>query len=153
MTTILETTKAFFAAEEWQVRQVGERPVLEMSARTEELRWGCFAEAREETHELLFYSVAPFFVPEQRRPDAAVLLTRINYGLSFGNFEMDWEDGEVRYKTGVDVEGDELTAALIQQVIYRNVRQAGRYLPTIQAMLDESLSPEEALARLLATST
>jgi len=31
-------------------------------------------------------------------------LTRANYGLNIGNFEMDFQDGEIRFKTAIDVE-------------------------------------------------
>lgn len=53
-------------------------------------------------------------VPEDRRLALAEFLTRANYGLFIGNFEMDWQDGEVRYKTSIDVAGDRLSTALVQ---------------------------------------
>ena len=46
--------------------------------------------------------------PEEMRVPMAEFLTRANYGLRIGNFEMDFEDGEVRYKSSVDFEGIEL---------------------------------------------
>jgi len=42
-------------------------------------------------------------------------LTRANYGMMIGNFEMDFTDGEIRYKTSIDVEGDKLSSALIKR--------------------------------------
>ena len=43
--------------------------------------------------------VAPVNVKESARPAVAEYLTRINYGLKVGNFEMDFSDGKVRYKS------------------------------------------------------
>jgi hypothetical protein len=146
--SILETVAQFFVAENWPAQQVKGRPVLEMSARTATMCWGCFAEAREETSELLFYSVAPFGTPADKLTDVAELLTRINYGLPYGNYEMDWHDGEIRFKTSIDVEGDELSAALLRQVVYRNVHQMGRFMPGIKALIEEDLSVEEVLKKI-----
>lgn len=36
---------------------------------------------------------------EPNKNQMAKLLAMINYGLIFGNFEIDYSDGEVRYKT------------------------------------------------------
>ena len=52
----------------------------------------------------------PIRVAEEQRQIVAELLARINYGLNIGNFELDMTDGEIRYKTSIDVEGGELTS-------------------------------------------
>jgi hypothetical protein len=44
----------------------------------------------------------------------AKFITRANYGMSLGNFELDFNDGEIRYKTSIDVTDDRLNFALIQ---------------------------------------
>ena len=46
----------------------------------------------------LCYTVFPIRAPEERRQAIAEFLTRANYGLLNGNFELDFEDGEIRYK-------------------------------------------------------
>jgi hypothetical protein len=62
--------------------------------------WPCFVICREEEEQVLFYSVAPVAVAEERRVDVAELILRANYGAVLGGFEMDVDDGEVRYRTG-----------------------------------------------------
>lgn len=66
--------------------------------------------------------------------------------LIIGNFELDFDDGEVRYKTSVDVEGTRLTIPLIRQVVNLNVVTMDRYWPAIQHTL-AGLAPAEALRR------
>ncbi|WP_049790798.1 hypothetical protein [Trichormus azollae] len=51
----------------------------------------------------------------------AECITRANYGMIIGNFELDFNDGEIRYKTSIDAEGERLSFALIKQVVYANV--------------------------------
>lgn len=44
-------------------------------------------------------------VNELYRDEMAKLLTRINCGLAYGSFEMDYRDGSLRYKFSVDCDG------------------------------------------------
>ncbi len=78
----------------------------------------------------------------------AEFLTRANYGLVIGNFEMDFGDGEVRYKTSIDVEGDRLTSALIKQMVYINVLMMDRYLPGIMKVAFGNADPARAIAEI-----
>src|SRR5437868_9878284 len=41
-------------------------------------------------------------VPPARRDEVARFLTRSNWELLIGSFEMDYDDGSVRFRTGVD---------------------------------------------------
>ena len=78
----------------------------------------------------------------------AEFLTRANYGLIIGNFEMDLTDGEVRYKTGIDVEGDRLSAALVKNLVYANVLTMDQYLPGIMRLIYADVSPAEAIVQV-----
>jgi hypothetical protein len=71
--------------------------------------------------------------------------------MTIGNFELDYTDGEIRYKTSIDVTGDRLTAALIQRLVYINVTMMDEYLPGIQAVL-AGQTPEAALQPIEQTS-
>src|SRR5262249_17088927 len=88
----------------------------------------------------------PSNVPEEKRVEVAEFITRANYGLVIGNFEMDYADGEVRYKTSVDVEGGELTAKMVENVIRANVMTMDRYFPGLMGVLYGDRDPAEAIA-------
>ena len=75
-------------------------------------------------------------------------LTRANYGLLIGNFEMDYNDGEVRYKTSIDVEGDRLSKALVKRLVYDNLAVMDRYLPGVLSVIYGGASPTEAIAQV-----
>ena len=107
--------------------------------------WLSVAIVREEAQEFVFYSVAPQFVDEERRWAVAEYLMRANYGLSIGNFEMDFDDGEVRFRTAIDVEGDRLSPALLKSLIYSNWVTMDRYLLGLQAVTADELSPSDAI--------
>jgi hypothetical protein len=78
----------------------------------------------------------------------AEFITRTNYGLIVGNFEMDFADGEIRYKTSIDIDGDELTSEIIKHLVYANVTMMDEYLPGIIAVIEKDVSPVDAIAQI-----
>ncbi|MCC7360173.1 MAG: YbjN domain-containing protein [Anaerolineales bacterium] len=138
----------FFETDGWPYEALAGQPVLRLPFRGAAGNWLCFAQAREAQHQFVFYSVYPAPTPAHRRGAMAELLTRANYGLVVGNFELDFADGEVRYKTSVDVEGSALTRPLVRACVYANVLMMDQYLPGLAALLAEGLEPTAALARV-----
>jgi len=148
MGTILDVATAFFQEDGWPFQQLEGQPILQIGFQGDNGQWVCFAQAREEQMQFVFYSVCAAKAPEAKRLALAEFLTRANYGLIVGNFEMDWHDGEVRYKTSLDVEGDRLTPALVKQMAYANVVTMDRYLPGIMRVIYGDVSPTQALAEI-----
>jgi hypothetical protein len=130
---ILETTAEYLTGRGWSFVRLEGRPTLQLRFTGAAGEWLCYAQAREAERQLLFYSVFPTNAPEEKRTAVAELLTRANFGLYLGNFEMDWDDGEIRYKTSVAVEGAELTPALVKQVVEPNLRLMNNHFAAIQA--------------------
>lgn len=58
---------------------------------------------------------------------------------------MVFNDGEVRYRTSIDVEGDRLFHALIKHLVYTNVTMMDEYLPAIKAVIEAGVLPETAI--------
>ncbi|MBN1955028.1 MAG: YbjN domain-containing protein [Anaerolineae bacterium] len=146
--TILETVTRFFQEDGWPFEQLEGKPILRTGFRGDNGNWRCFAQAREGQEQFVFYSILDTYVPENRRQATANFLTRANYGLIIGNFELDMSDGEVRYKTSVDVEGDRLSTALVKQMVYINVMMMDRYLPGIMKVAFGEIDPLDAIVEI-----
>ena len=82
----------------------------------------------------------------------AEFLTRANHGLYIGNFELDLEDGSVRFKTSLELADVELTAGLFDRLLTVNLRETTRHLRAIAAVADGTLSAKDAMARLATPS-
>lgn len=135
----------FFEEDEWDFHWMEGMPILSMGFTGKNGKWMCFAQAREEQEQFVFYSVCPVNAPEDRRQVVAEFITRANYGMIVGNFEMDFADGEIRYKTSIDVEGDTLTPPLIKQMVYANVIIMDRYLPGVMRVIYGNGSPTDEI--------
>lgn len=138
----------FFEEDNWDFQWVEGMSVLSMGFSGLNGRWVCYAQAREPQQQVVFYSVLPINVPYDRRIEAAEFLTRANYGMIIGNFEMDYDDGEIRYKTSLDVDGIELAPSMLRQMIYANVIITDRYLKGIMRVIYGEIEPFDALAEI-----
>ena len=148
MGAIYDAAVQFFKEEEWVFVEIEGKPALSLNYAGKSGTWSCFAKAEEDKDMMLFYSYCPVKVPENKRPLVGDFLTRANYGLLIGNFEMDYNDGEVRYKTSIDVEGDRLSKALVKRLVYDNLAVMDRYLPGVLSVIYGGASPTEAIAQV-----
>jgi hypothetical protein len=83
--------------------------------------WIVLIRTDEEKRICIVYSVYPELVLEEHRTGMAVFLIEENYDLEIGSFELDTTDGELRYRTSIDVEQGRLTRELFGRLITTNV--------------------------------
>jgi len=148
--SILERAIAFFDSINWTYTRHESKPILSMRHQGKNGSWRCVAQAREnDTHrQFIFYSVLESFTPPDKLPAMAEFLTRANYGLIIGNFELDFEDGEIRYKTSLDTEELALNHTVFKNVVYANLSMMDQYLPGIMSMLYANISPREVIDQI-----
>lgn len=143
---ILDTLHRFFETSDWGVDLVdGDPPVLQTGFEGESEDWMCYAVALEGERQVLFYSVYPGAIPPDRRPAAGEYISRVNFDLPIGNFEMSYDTGEVRVKTSLDVEDDRLSVSLVRNLVTANVVVMNRYLPGLLRVVQDDAAPGEAL--------
>lgn len=95
---------------------------------------------------LVIRSLFPESVPAAQRPAVAEYLTRANWGLLIGNFEMDWSDGETRFKTSLDLNGEALPEMILEALFDANTQGYRQYVRGLAAVAAGTVSPEEAIA-------
>jgi hypothetical protein len=140
-----ELLTSYLDDDEWYPRRINGKYAFSMSYSGKNGDLRCYAIVRVDLEEFLFYAVAPVKVPEEDRSAVAEFLTRANYGLRIGNFELDYSDGEVRYKSSLDFEGQTLTSDLIRNAIYPAVHTMDRYLPGLLRVSFGGATPHEAI--------
>jgi hypothetical protein len=143
-----ELLSSFLDEDEWFPRRIDGKYAYSMSYTGKNGDLRCYAIVRVDLEEFLFYAVAPVKVPEVVRSAIGEFLTRANYGLRIGNFELDYSDGEVRYKSSIDFEGQNLTSDLIRNAIYPAVHTMDRYLPGLLRVSFGGATPHEAIEEI-----
>ncbi len=142
------TLGQFMEEDGWYPQQLGDKYIYRSGFEGKHGRVSCFAQIRIDLEQFLFYVMAPVKAAEAARPAVAEFITRANYGLRIGNFELDYNDGEVRYKSSLDFEGAILTAALIRNAIYPAVQTMDRYMPGLMGVMYGNKTPVEAIEEI-----
>jgi hypothetical protein len=87
----------------------------------------------------------PVWVPEEKRGAMCEAITRANYALPIGSFEMDMSDGELRCTAGIDVEDGELSTTMVHNLIGACMNPADRYYPAFMRVIYADATPETAI--------
>ncbi len=127
---------AVYARRGWRWREAGDPPVLVSELSGPLGSWLMYVQVVEDAALLVVYSVLPTAVPPGRREAVAEFVTRANYGLSLGNLEMDFDDGELRAKVALAVGEHAPDDALVERLIRVSGRLVELYLPGIEAVVD-----------------
>jgi hypothetical protein len=138
----------FFTEDDWPFTKVTGEPVWRTAFQGKNGKLNCYAKARTNRWQFVFYSISPVNVPESKRLALAEFIARANYGTIIGNFELDFSTGEIRYKTSIDIEGSTLTFSQIKQLVYTNTMMMDEYLPGIKSVIDEEVEAADAIASI-----
>lgn len=90
-------------------------------------------------------ALSPMYVDPESRAAAVEYITRANYGLISGNFEFDYNDGEIAYKTYLRCEGTLPDIAVFEHTIDTTFFMLQRYGDGLTKVLFAGMSPEEAV--------
>lgn len=142
---LFKTLLRFLEYKEWIFKTNEDKMTVEIPYKAKNGVWNCYAELIPDREALVFYSVLENPIPESKRAEVAEFITRANSRLLLGNFELDFSDGELGYKTSIDVEGGQLTFNMLNNMLYANVITLDIYLPGIMNVLYGNLSPQEAI--------
>lgn len=148
MGTIMDTVVQFMADNELQYNTLDDRDAIMSNIQGENANYRVAVDVHEEKDQLLVYTIGQSNVPEPKRNDVAIFLTRANYGLHIGNFELDMGDGEVRYKVATDVEGSAVSPTMVGNSISYGIRTFDRYFPGLMAVAFADSSPEDAIIQV-----
>jgi len=134
-------------ANEWNYQEYPDKGYYAMHFSGQHGSWRVIVDINtsETLERILVYSIYPISVPELKRHEMSELITRANYGMTIGGFEMDFEDGAVRMKTASEIDKRAFSEEVFGELFSCNLGVAGRYLPAIYGVAFGNLLPEVAI--------
>jgi len=138
----------FFTEDAWLFVKTEGELILNTKFISEHGDFICVAKVLEQKSQFVFYTGFPTNIPTNKRQTIAELLTRANFGIAIGNFEMDLDEGEVFYKVGIDIENEQLTPALVENMVYACVFTMEKYFPAMMAVLYGDALPKDAIEKV-----
>lgn len=144
--SLFERVAGYLDANDWRHDADTEKGYFSMGCRIKEASVRVIIDVFEsdDWRRLLTFSTYPVMVPEHRRSAVVEALTRINYQLVYGNFEMDLADGEVRFRTVVEAEKD-LDDSMIERVLNANLNAVDRYFAALMTITYGNASPDTVI--------
>jgi hypothetical protein len=108
-------------------------------------KWAWIVAWEEDDSSIGCHSIVPLRVPTKARPAVAEYLTRANFGLRLGNFEMDYSDGAVYFKTSAPTKSIEPDKEFIKTLASAGFWSMDRYLPGLMGVAFGKINPAEAV--------
>jgi hypothetical protein len=147
-----ETALAFFARHldelKWNYHRTGGEPTLFGGFNGDDGLWEFNVFARQ-IGEGLFLLGVNSFIPNKARTElraaCAELLSRMNFELTTGCFEMNHQDGLIRFRTGALLPAADITPGIVEQLLRSNLAIVDMRLKQIMAVLYGNATPVEAL--------
>ena len=141
-----EQVVALFRAKDWKFEVDEESDLVRTGIEGDNGHWQVMAIASDEDDAVLILSLFPQKCPAHRRAPCAELLTRINFGMMMGCFEMDYDSGKIHFKTTLPFVRGDLSAALLDNMVMLNLARMDRFLPVTMSVIYAGISPAQALA-------
>ena len=89
-------------------------------------------------------------VPESRRPVVAEFVARINQNYIVGGFDLDFADGELRYRIGHVLGDEDPPYPLVERFVGYTVSAWNRWHVALMSVAYGAVTPEAAIARMQA---
>jgi hypothetical protein len=142
----MDAVKTFLQGEQWSYEEHPGGGALRLRFKGESGEWVVLVqEVGQEGGKVVVYSMPANVVPPAARAAAGEAVARLNFGMILGNWEIDYDSGEVRYKTSADFRGEGVGVGAIKHLVYTNVLMVDRYLPALLAVAFGGRAPKEAV--------
>lgn len=135
----------FLKDQNWQFNQAEGKSFFFFGISGKNGNFQCMVDSIADDKQFLFFSICATNTPNDKKLEMLKLLNALNNKLFLGNFEMDIEDGEIRYRTNLSYKHFELNKLMIEDIVMTNIVTMDRCLPSIMALMYSDVSVEEAL--------
>jgi hypothetical protein len=147
---VIEAMAEALVADDWHFEREPNSPIIRMYVRTKGGVLRVTAYVPKGRLLLALSATLHTNVPEERRRDVAVLLTRLNDGVIVGGYQMDMSDGEVRYSIGQILDETAIpNRALLLRLVYLAVQMMEKGTAEIMQTIYASPEPKVSQAKIL----
>ncbi len=133
---------------DWQTREDGS--AMRTFVTGDNGVWSLVVDWNEEETFFACYSICSVHAPAEVRPAVAEYLTRANWRMCLCNFEMDYEDGEIRLRMGIPLRKGSLSQAMIKDIVYSSNSNMDHYLFGLMKVVFGGATAEEAFRQAMA---
>ncbi len=145
MGALIDVVEEYLLEIGWKFEKDDDSDVIKTGVNAKNASFRLIIYSLEDKDLLTVYVAQDNNIPEDKFATICEFITRANYGLNLGNFDLDLEDGELGYKVAVDLEGGVLSTDMVGNMVGAGVSTMDQYYPGLMAVLFGNATPEEAI--------
>lgn len=145
MENTIRLIKDFFEKENWKYDYIADRTTFTSGVRMNSILGTLRIYIYVQKDAYIVSVVLNSTAEKEHYAEVAEYLHRANYGLHNGNFEFDYRDGEIRYKTYVNFEDIELSASIVEDSIFCPIFMFDKYGKNLMRVMLGEGEPEELI--------
>ena len=126
----------------------GDEEVVRTDLRGEVASYRIVARVEVEADLFQVFGYSPVRIPEGCRPAIAEAVARANYGLRLGKFELDLDEGELRFQATQILIGESVGEEVIGRMISTTLNMLDMYLPAFLSVIYANELPKDAIGRV-----
>ncbi|MDP4160314.1 MAG: YbjN domain-containing protein [Bacillota bacterium] len=130
----------------WEFDFDNRNEIIKLEIRGVNANFHSFLLVDEEQESLLCNTHINQKIPHSTRLEVCDFMSRVNYELANGNFEMDMDNGEIRYRTFLDLADAEPSKDQILNIVWNGVLGFDTYYPGLMKLVYGDCSAEDAAA-------
>ena len=130
----------------WEFDFDEKNEIIKLEVRGVNANFRSFLLVDEEQESLLCNTHINQKIPHAKRLEVCDFMSRVNYELANGNFEMDMDNGEIRYRTFLDLAEAKPSKEQITNIVWNGVLGFDTYYPGLMRLVYGNCSAEEAVA-------
>ena len=142
---IKDAVENFLRKDDWNFKTNTERGIIEMGINLKSKLHKADIYINLKENSFCVDTVLRVGADKDSRANIAEFITRANYGLTHGHFEMDYSDGEIRYHSSHYCGDTSPSYEQVENTIYVNVVTVDRYGDALLKVLYGFATPEDAV--------
>jgi hypothetical protein len=140
--------EAFLTSQHWNFDFQAERGLFRLEMRLSNKMNTCRMIILVGGDYITAYAVSPISADAQTKAAACDFISRANYGLRLGNFELDHRDGELRFKNTIFCGEDLPSLAVVERNVTITFQMWQRYGDGLLAVIFSGANPAQEIAKI-----
>ncbi len=134
----------FLNSNNWQYVELQSNQTITFGIAGENGNFKCIADTIKDENRFIFFAIYPTEIPNDKRNVMSELITRLNFGRFLGNFEMNYDSGELRYRVSL-YHGTLLpNEDMVREMIFTSIVSMDIALISINALIEQNISSIKA---------
>lgn len=123
--------------------------VHKLGMQLENGRVDLFVDIRPQEEQVIIQTIFPNNIPLHHRDRIANFITRANDGVILGNFEMDYDDGQLKYKCAYVYDDTYPNAeSIFMRNLFVSFHMVDKYLPGVMSVVYANVTAKDAIHQI-----